>query len=109
MNLAQQHCSTDQGHRALSQEETALALSALADWSISGITLVKEYTFLNYYQTLAFVNALAWIAHTEDHHPELWVRYNRVRVEWSTHDTGSLTLNDFICAAKCEALRQQND
>jgi 4a-hydroxytetrahydrobiopterin dehydratase len=53
---------------------------------------------------MAFVNALAWIAHREDHHPDLSVHYNRAVVNFSTHDAGGLTLNDFICAAKTEAL-----
>ena len=60
--------------------------------------------FADYYKTMAFVNALAWIAHAEDHHPDMSVHYNRAVVRFSTHDAGGLTLNDFICAAKAEAL-----
>jgi 4a-hydroxytetrahydrobiopterin dehydratase len=56
---------------------------------------------------MAFVNALAWIAHQEDHHPDLSVHYNRAVVRFSSHDAGALTLNDFICAAKAEALIQR--
>jgi 4a-hydroxytetrahydrobiopterin dehydratase len=67
--------------------------------------LSKTFRFADYYQTMAFVNALAWIAHQEDHHPDLSVHYNRVVVHFSTHDAGGLTLNDFICAAKTEALQ----
>ena len=69
-------------------------------------TLVKLYPFTNYYQTMAFVNALAWISHKEDHHPDLTVSYNKCRVEYSTHAVGGLSENDFICAAKCDALYQ---
>jgi 4a-hydroxytetrahydrobiopterin dehydratase len=53
---------------------------------------------------MAFVNAVAWIAHREDHHPDLAVSYNRCRVEWSTHSVGGLSENDFICAAHIEAM-----
>src|SRR6185436_6752280 len=66
--------------------------------------LVKLYPFKNYYETMAFVNALAWISHREDHHPDLQVGYNKCRVEYSTHAIGGLSENDFICAAKADAL-----
>ena len=64
----------------------------------------KVYPFSNYHHTMAFVNALAWISHREDHHPDLAVGYNQCRVEYSTHAIGGLSENDFICAAKCDAL-----
>ncbi len=79
-------------------------LASLKGWIIEGNSLVKLYPFANYYQTMAFVNALAWIAHREDHHPDLVVGYNKCRVEYSTHAIGGLSENDFICAAKCDAL-----
>ncbi|MBI2961625.1 MAG: 4a-hydroxytetrahydrobiopterin dehydratase [Betaproteobacteria bacterium] len=53
---------------------------------------------------LAFVNAVAWISHREDHHPSLVVGYNSARVEYWTHAIGGLSENDFICAAKVDAL-----
>ena len=53
---------------------------------------------------MAFVNAVAWLSHREDHHPELQVGYNRCRVEYWTHAIGGLSENDFICAAKLDAL-----
>jgi 4a-hydroxytetrahydrobiopterin dehydratase len=53
---------------------------------------------------MAFVNALAWISHREDHHPDLAVGYNQCRVTYWTHAVGGLSENDFICAAKCDAL-----
>ena len=67
-----------------------------------GIT--REFRFKNYYQTIAFVNALAWVAHSEDHHPFLEVHYNRCNVHFSTHSIGGLSENDFICAAKLDML-----
>ena len=70
----------------------------------SGKEIARTYKFKNYYETMAFVNALAWIAHREDHHPDLLVGYNRVQVRFSTHSIGGLSENDFICAAKIDAL-----
>jgi 4a-hydroxytetrahydrobiopterin dehydratase len=64
----------------------------------------KEYSFADFYETIAFVNALAYIANQEDHHPDLTVSYNKCGVSFSTHDAGGLTENDFICAAKVNAL-----
>jgi 4a-hydroxytetrahydrobiopterin dehydratase len=81
-------------------------LGQLNDWELneSGKEISRSFTFKNYYQTMAFVNALAWIAHQEDHHPDLQVGYNRVQVRFSTHSIGGLSQNDFICAAKIDAL-----
>jgi len=73
-------------------------------WRIEDGKLVKVYPFSNYYQTMAFVNALAWISHREDHHPDLLVGYNKCRVEYCTHAIDGLSENDFICAAKADAL-----
>jgi 4a-hydroxytetrahydrobiopterin dehydratase len=53
---------------------------------------------------MAFVNASAWISHREDHHPDLLVGYNRCRAAYVTHAIGGLSENDFICAAKLDAL-----
>jgi 4a-hydroxytetrahydrobiopterin dehydratase len=64
----------------------------------------KTYPFPDFYETIAFVNAVAYIANQEDHHPDLTVSYNKCKVSFSTHDAGGLTENDFICAAKVNAL-----
>lgn len=64
----------------------------------------RTFTFKNYYHTLAFVNAVAWIAHQEDHHPELSFGYKQCRVRYTTHAVGGLSENDFICAAKVDRL-----
>jgi 4a-hydroxytetrahydrobiopterin dehydratase len=79
-------------------------LKQLKAWIVEDGKLVKLYAFRNYYETMAFVNALAWISHREDHHPDLLVGYNKCRVEYVTHAIGGLSENDFICAAKCDAL-----
>jgi len=77
-----------------------------ADWMLASDnkSISRTFGFRNYYQTLAFVNALAWIAHGEDHHPDLEVGYNRCLVRYSTHAVDGLSENDFICAARIDAL-----
>jgi len=62
--------------------------------------IYREFKFENYYQTIAFVNAAAWIVHEQDHHPEMTISYNRCLITFSTHSINSLSINDFICAAK---------
>ncbi len=79
-------------------------LSQLPGWQLRNGAITKSYDFKNYYQTMTFVNAVAWIAHREDHHPDLAVGYNKCTVDYSTHAIGGLSENDFICAAKVDAL-----
>mgnify|MGYP000060618870 CR=1 FL=1 len=69
------------------------------------VAITKTFRFDDYHETMAFVNAVAFIAHTQDHHPDLSVHYDRCEVRYSTHDVGGLSENDFICAAKAGALR----
>ena len=92
------------GAPLLSVTELTQRLRALPGWEYVGNAIVKTFRFANYYETLAFVNAVAYIAHRQDHHPDLSVHYNRMVVAYSTHDAGGVTLNDCICAAKVEAL-----
>ncbi len=90
----------------LSADQIREHLGALDGWSLveGGGAIVRELRFPDYYQTMAFVNAVAYIAHSEDHHPDLEVSYNRCRVRYSTHAIGGLSDNDFICAAKVDGL-----
>lgn len=69
-----------------------------------GKAIHREYAFKNFYRTMSFVNAVAHIANIEDHHPDLEVGYNYCRIKLSTHAIGGLSANDFICAAKIDAL-----
>jgi 4a-hydroxytetrahydrobiopterin dehydratase len=104
-DLAKKRCAPCEGGVAAYAPETAQAmLKQLRGWIIEDGKLVKLYPFTNYYQTMAFVNALAWISHREDHHPDLAVGYNQCRVSYWTHAIDGLSENDFICAAKCDAL-----
>jgi len=104
-DLAKQKCKPCEGGAApLSASRAQSMLGSLKGWIIEDNKLVKVYPFTNYYQTMAFVNALAWISHREDHHPDLTVGFNKCRVEYATHAIGGLSDNDFICAAKCDTL-----
>lgn len=84
--------------------EVQAALAGLRGWSLVDGMLEKRFAFADYHRTMAFVNGLAWIAHQQDHHPDLQVSYNACTVRFSTHAVGGLTLNDFICAAKVDAM-----
>ena len=81
-------------------------LSQVDGWELveDGKAVSRTFRFDDYHRTMAFVNALAFIAHREDHHPDLSVHYDRVVVRYSTHDVGGLSENDFICAAKADQL-----
>lgn len=103
--LAKRKCKPCEGGVApYSPEQAKELLGQLKGWILEDGKLVKLYPFRNYHETMAFVNALAWISHREDHHPDLRVGYNQCRVEYSTHAIGGLSENDFICAAKADAL-----
>jgi len=88
----------------LGDDEAAKLLATLDGWQRQGNLITKTYRFKNYYETMAFVNATAWISHRENHHPDLAVGYNQCGVSYSTHAIGGLSENDFICAAKIDAL-----
>jgi 4a-hydroxytetrahydrobiopterin dehydratase len=92
------------GMPPLAAEDMRDYLAVLPGWGVEGSALVRAFSFKNYYQTVAFVNALAWIAHREDHHPDISFGYKTAVVRFSTHSVGGLTENDFICAAKVDAL-----
>ena len=79
-------------------------LSHAEGWEVAGDRLTKSFQFTDHYQVMAFVNAIAWISHREDHHPELLVGYNTCTVRYNTHSVGGLSENDFICAAKVDQL-----
>ncbi|HEY5849439.1 MAG TPA: 4a-hydroxytetrahydrobiopterin dehydratase [Lysobacter sp.] len=105
--LAQAHCLARRGseHR-LSAARVRELLPQVPGWELieDGHALTRTYSFSNYHETMAFVNALAFMAHREDHHPDLGVHYDRCVVRYSTHDVGGLSENDFICAARADAL-----
>jgi len=104
-DLAHKKCRPCEGGVSpLKTREIENLLKQLDGWQRAGETISKNYVFRNYYQTMAFVNAIAWLAHREDHHPDLAVGYRECRVRYTTHAIGGLSENDFICAAKVDAL-----
>ena len=97
-----------QHRRALTATEVVAKLAQLVGWSLSGdganVAIEKTYRFANYHETMAFVNAVAFIAHAEDHHPDLSVHYDRCVVRLNTHDVGGISATDFDCAMRFDAL-----
>ncbi len=104
--LAERHCVARTG-AALNRTQAEALLRAVPGWELTaaGDEISRVFRFGDYHQTLAFVNAIAAIIHREDHHPDLEVGYNRCRVRFSTHAVHGLSENDFICAARINALR----
>ena len=104
-DLASRHCKPCEGGASpLSPAEAERHLKELSGWDLADSMIAKRFEFKNYCQTMAFVNAVAWIAHSEGHHPDLEVSYRSCRVSYTTHAIGGLSENDFICAARVDAL-----
>ena len=103
--LASKRCGPcEKGMAPLPDDRVATLLKQVPGWERKGGEIARTFSFKNYYETMAFVNAAAWVSHREDHHPDLEVGYNKCRVRYSTHSVGGLSENDFICAAKVDAL-----
>lgn len=103
-DLLHQHCKPLEGQPPMAASEIEAHLRQVSGWQLAGGAIEKTFSFANYHETIAFVNALAWICHVQDHHPELKVTYNRCVVRFDTHSVGGISVNDFICAARADAL-----
>lgn len=108
--LLTQRCRPLDGQRAMSADEVAAHLAALPGWRAVDpgsphAAVEKRFGFGDFHRTMAFVNAVAWIAHAEDHHPDLEVGYAHCTVRYRTHAVDGVSINDMICAAKIDALR----
>lgn len=94
--------------RALTATEVVTQLAQLDGWSLAGdgadVAIEKTFRFANYHETMAFVNAVAYVAHVQDHHPDLSVHYGRCVVRLNTHDVKGISLTDFECAKRFDAL-----
>jgi 4a-hydroxytetrahydrobiopterin dehydratase len=91
----------------LTDAKVADQLKKLPGWERTPAgEIARTFNFKNYHETMAFVNATAWVSHATDHHPDLEVGYNKCRVRYSTHSVGGLSESDFACAAKIDALFQ---
>jgi len=98
-----------QNRRALSATEIVTQLSKLngeqaLGWRLINGALKKTFVFKNYHETIGFVNAVAFIANAEDHHPDLSVSYSRCTVRFNTHDVNGVSVSDFFCASRVDAL-----
>lgn len=93
-----------QPRRALETDEIATALRGLPGWQLHDGAIQRTYHFANYFETMAFVNAVAMVAHVSDHHPDLSVHYNRCVVRFNTHDVGGISATDIECASRVDAL-----
>ena len=98
-----------QDRKALSATEIVTQLSKLngeqaVGWRLMDGALEKTFSFKNYHETIGFVNALAFIANAEDHHPDLAVSYSKCTVRFNTHDVDGISVSDFFCASKVDAL-----
>lgn len=102
--LAARHCQPLEGQAPMTAEQIAQHLAQAPGWALVDGAIQKHFDFADYHRTLAFVNAQAFVAHAEDHHPELRVSYSRCTVRFNTHSVGGISINDFICAAKLDAL-----
>ncbi|NVK21262.1 MAG: 4a-hydroxytetrahydrobiopterin dehydratase [Kangiellaceae bacterium] len=109
MLLREQQCvHNDEARSPIDAEQRdKLLREQLPEWQFDSSTgaVMRKFHFKNYYHTMAFVNAVAWIANKQAHHPDLEVSYGHCLVRYTTHDAGnSLCLNDLICAAHIDAL-----
>lgn len=98
------------GVKPMSADEAGQLLARLHDdWTLSedGTEIRRDFSFKGFYRTMGFVNAVAWIANQENHHPDLEVGWGHCLVKFSTHAINGLSENDFICAAKVDALLKE--
>lgn len=106
--LSQKHCvPCEGGIPAMSGVEAKKHMNKLhPDWQLikEDRAIAREFQFINFYDTMAFVNAVSWIAHRENHHPDLEISYQQCVVRYSTHAINGLSQNDFICAARIDTL-----
>lgn len=98
-----------QGVARAASSETDLAsfVASNPGWTLNKGALERTYTFANCFETMAFANAVAWIAHRQDHHPDMAISYNRLVLRWNTHDVGGISSTDFDCAKAADALLAQ--
>ena len=97
-------CRPLEAHAAMGSSAVMAQLSVLPQWRLVDGAIGRTFRFADYFETIAFVNALAWMVHQEDHHPDLLLGYDRCEVRFRTHSAAGITENDFICAAKADAI-----
>ena len=112
-DLEKKRCKPCEGGvEALNKAQATDLLKQVDDnWQLNedATEMQRVFKFGNYYETMAFVNGVAWVAHQEDHHPDLEVYYSRCVVRYHTHAINGLSENDFICAAKVDGLLAERE
>jgi 4a-hydroxytetrahydrobiopterin dehydratase len=106
-DLTDRHCKPCEGGvEPMSRDEAEAALPEIPGWELAGdaLSIHRRFEFKGFYRCMAFINAMAWIANSEDHHPDFSAGYNYCEVTFTTHAIDGLSENDFICAAKINAL-----
>lgn len=103
-NLIHKRCTPLEGGQPMNDAEIRAHLNEVSGWHHANGFIEKTFSFKDFHENMAFLNAMAWICHTEDHHPEVSLSYNRCTVRFNTHSVGGVSVNDFICAAKVNAL-----
>ncbi|HIV73332.1 MAG TPA: 4a-hydroxytetrahydrobiopterin dehydratase [Candidatus Aquabacterium excrementipullorum] len=98
-----QRCQHQAG-QPLDTAEQADLLKQVNGWAVVDGSLERRFKFADFHHTMAFVDAVAWIANEQDHHPDMAVSYNLCTLRWNTHSVNGLSINDFICAARVDAL-----
>jgi len=102
MGLAHQSCQPEPS--ALSPEEAVKLHREVRDWTLEEKSLAREFAFDDFEEAMDFVNDVGCLAGEEDHHPEIHISYNKVKLELTTHKVEGLSKNDFIMAAKIDQL-----
>jgi len=109
--LFQQICQpVSSGEKPLEEEQLLSLLDQLNRlWILDEEknNIYRQFDFNNFYETMAFVNAAAWVAHQQDHHPEMLIAYNFCKINYTTHSINGLSLNDFICAARINEITKK--
>jgi len=90
--------------KPFTKEQATALQKSVPNWEISGKKITRLFQFKGFYKTMAFVNAVAWVANSEGHHPDMEVSFNKCVINFTTHAVDGLTENDFICAAKVDQL-----
>jgi 4a-hydroxytetrahydrobiopterin dehydratase len=90
--------------RKLTEEEISRKLSRLTGWALGDNCIEKRYPFKNFLRAIAFVNAVAYVAESANHHPDISVHYNEVTLRNWTHAAGGITEHDFALAERIDTL-----
>lgn len=109
MDLTNKHCvPCENGAPAISEEEEKKYLASVPDWILitDGVHKIRrQFTFKNFKGAIAFVNKIAEVAEEEQHHPDIYIFYNKVQIDLFTHAVGGLSENDFIVAQKIDKMQ----